>query len=180
MSTPVADADAAGHRLRERGLRATRPRAVVLDVLDAAAAASEHLPVTLVLERARVELPSVSTQAVYDCLDALTRVGLARRIEPAGHPTRYEARVGDNHHHLVCRDCGRTVDVDCALGPAPCLTPSDSAGFTVEEAEVVFWGRCPDCRPTRSTDTPPTSNPPTSIRPTSARPKGRNHREDAP
>ncbi|WP_432512053.1 Fur family transcriptional regulator [Kineococcus sp. SYSU DK001] len=133
-------------RLRAKGLRATQPRVVVLDVLDAARADHEHLPVARVAERARAALPTVSTQAVYDCLDALTGAGLARRIEPAGHPARYEARVGDNHHHLVCRDCGATVDVDCTSGHAPCLSPSDTAGFAVEEAEVVFWGRCPECR----------------------------------
>jgi len=133
-------------RLRDRGLRATRPRAVVLDVLDAATTAHEHLAVAQVATRARTTLPTVSTQAVYDCLDALTRAGLARCIETAGHPTRYEARVGDNHHHLVCRACGRTVDVDCVAGHAPCLAPSATAGFAVEEAEVVFWGRCPDCQ----------------------------------
>ncbi|WP_432506825.1 Fur family transcriptional regulator [Kineococcus arenarius] len=136
---------AAEDRLRSRGLRATRPRAVVLQVLDDAAATAEHLAVTQVVTRAREALPAVSTQAVYDCLDALTRAGLARRIEPAGHPARYEARVGDNHHHLVCRECGRTVDVDCTVGTSPCLAPSDTAGFAVDEAEVVFWGRCPDC-----------------------------------
>ena len=138
-------------RLRARGLRATRPRVVVLDVLDAARADHEHLPVARVAERARAVLPTVSTQAVYDCLDALTGAGLARCIEPAGHPARYEARVGDNHHHLVCRGCGATVDVDCTAGHAPCLSPSDAAGFAVEEAEVVFWGRCPECRTRPST-----------------------------
>ena len=144
-------------RLRAEGLRATRPRIVVLDVLDAARAAGEHLPVAQVADRARAALPSVSTQAVYDCLDALARAGLARCIEPAGHPARYEARVGDNHHHLVCRDCGRTVDVDCTSGHAPCLAPSDTAGFAVEEAEVVFWGRCPECRALHTA--PPIAHP---------------------
>jgi Fur family ferric uptake transcriptional regulator len=133
-------------RLRANGLRATQPRVVVLDVLDTARVSHEHLPVAQIADRARAVLPTVSTQAVYDCLDALTGVGLARRIEPAGHPARYEARVGDNHHHLVCRGCGATVDVDCTVGHAPCLSPSDTAGFAVEEAEVVFWGRCPGCR----------------------------------
>ena len=145
-------------RLRARGLRATRPRIVVLDVLDAAQAACEHLPVAQVADRARAVLPAVSTQAVYDCLDALTRAGLARCIEPAGHPARYEARVGDNHHHLVCRDCGRTVDVDCVVGPSPCLAPSDTAGFAVDEAEVVFWGRCTDCQTEPSTAQPQQKN----------------------
>ncbi|WP_432492713.1 Fur family transcriptional regulator [Kineococcus gypseus] len=153
-AAPAATTGDAQERLRGRGLRATRPRAAVLQVLDAAAAGAEHLAVAEVVERARAVLPAVSTQAVYDCLDALTRAGLARRIEPAGHPARYEARVGDNHHHLVCRQCGRTVDVDCAVGPSPCLAPSDTAGFAVEEAEVVFWGRCPDCRTARAGTAP--------------------------
>ncbi|WP_432486865.1 Fur family transcriptional regulator [Kineococcus sp. SYSU DK018] len=158
MPHPHSPATAAGaeDRLRDRGLRATRPRTVVLQVLDAAAAGAEHLAVAQVVDRARTALPAVSTQAVYDCLDALTRAGLARRIEPAGHPTRYEARVGDNHHHLVCRECGRTVDVDCTVGPSPCLAPSDTAGFAVDEAEVVFWGRCPDCRAAQAADPGPT------------------------
>ena len=145
-------------RVRERGLRATRPRVVVLDVLDAARAGHEHLAVAQVADRARLVLPTVSTQAVYDCLDALTRAGLARCIETAGHPARYEARVGDNHHHLVCRDCGRTVDVDCVVGPSPCLAPSDTAGFAVDEAEVVFWGRCTDCQTEPSTAQPQQKN----------------------
>ena len=97
---------------------------------------------------ARTRSPGISTQAVYDCLDALTRTGLVRRIEPAGRPALFEARVGDNHHHLVCRACGDTVDVDCAVGGAPCLHPSESHGFVIDEAEVVFWGLCPDCNQT--------------------------------
>jgi Fur family ferric uptake transcriptional regulator len=105
-------------------------------------------------------LGTVSTQAVYDCLEALAGAGLARRIEPAGHPARYESRVGDNHHHLVCRSCGATVDVDCAVGAAPCLTPSSSHGFLVEEAEVVFWGRCPECLTTPGTVSPASSSNP--------------------
>ncbi|WP_369052071.1 Fur family transcriptional regulator [Kineococcus terrestris] len=164
MTTTAADRGAPGspgapeERLRARGLRATRPRAVVLGVLDGAAATAEHLAVAQVVDRARRELPAVSVQAVYDCLDALTRAGLARRIEPAGHPARYEARVGDNHHHLVCRGCGRTADVDCTVGAAPCLLPDLGApglpaGFTVDEAEVVFWGRCADCAATGSPTT---------------------------
>ncbi|GAA4976155.1 Fur family transcriptional regulator [Kineococcus glutinatus] len=132
-------------RLRAHGLRATRPRVAVLDVLDAATAAQQHLAVSEVELRVRAEIGAVSTQAVYDCLEALTLAGLTRRIEPAGHPARYESRVGDNHHHLVCRECGATVDVDCLSGVAPCLEPSATAGFTIDEAEVTFWGRCPDC-----------------------------------
>ncbi|GAB7193339.1 fur family transcriptional regulator FurA3 [Kineococcus sp. NUM-3379] len=135
----------AAERIRARGLRATRPRIAVLDVLDSATG-DRHLAAADVAERARAGLGALSTQAVYDCLEALTGAGLARRIEPAGHPARYESRVGDNHHHLVCRACGTTVDVDCVTGAAPCLDPSSTAGFTVDEAEVTFWGRCPSCR----------------------------------
>ena len=95
-------------------------------------------------------MPGTSVQAVYDNLAALTRAGLLRRIEPAGHPARYEARAedgsGENHHHLVCRVCGRTEDVECAVGAAPCLSPESTHGFAVDEAEITFWGLCPDCR----------------------------------
>ena len=93
----------------------------------------------------QVELGSVSRQAVYDALATLTGQGVLRRIEPAGSPTRYEDRVGDNHHHLVCRDCGRMVDVDPAVGDAPCLTVADGSGYEIDEAEVIYWGRCPEC-----------------------------------
>jgi Fur family transcriptional regulator, stress-responsive regulator len=140
------------HRLRARGLRVTAPRTAVLQVLDDAARRHEHLATTEVAGRVRERLGNVSLQAVYDCLDVLVDAGLARRIEPAGHAALYEARVGDNHHHLVCRDCGRTVDVDCAVGPAPCLTASETSGFVVDEAEVVFWGQCPDCQSHRTNE----------------------------
>ncbi|HEX2048376.1 MAG TPA: Fur family transcriptional regulator [Acidimicrobiales bacterium] len=93
----------------------------------------------------RAELGAISRQAVYDALAVLTDKGLLRRIEPAGSPARYEDRVGDNHHHLVCRTCNRMVDVDCAVGVTPCLTAADDAGYEVDEAEVVYWGRCPEC-----------------------------------
>lgn len=132
-------------RLRDVGLRLTAPRAAVLAVLDDAGTRREHLAVAQVAERARSLLGSLSTQAVYDCLDALTAAGLSRRIEPAGHPARYEGRVGDNHHHLVCRECGTTDDIDCVVGAAPCLDPGLAGDFLVEEAEVIFWGRCPSC-----------------------------------
>ena len=140
MTTPVPE------RLRARGLRVTAPRAAVLGVLDDATGGHEHLTTAEVAERARGRLGTVSLQAVYDVLEVLVTAGLARRIEPAGQPALFEGRVGDNHHHLVCRGCGRTVDVDCAVGQAPCLTPSVTTGFVVDEAEVVFWGRCPDCQ----------------------------------
>ncbi len=132
-------------RLRAAGLRVTQPRLAVLEVLEEARLRREHLPVVDIAERARRQLGALSTQAVYDCLDALTRAGMLRRVETARSPARYESRVGDNHHHLVCRDCGRTVDVDCVVGRAPCLEPSDGHGFVLDEAEVVFWGRCPAC-----------------------------------
>ena len=128
--------------LRDAGLRVTGPRVAVL----ATVVASPHLDADAIAAQVRGgELGKISTQAVYDVLHALVSAGLVRRLEPAGSPTRYEARVGDNHHHLVCRDCGRVVDVDCATGSAPCLDPSDAAGFAVDEAEVTYWGRCPDC-----------------------------------
>ncbi|MEV7329304.1 Fur family transcriptional regulator [Micromonospora sp. NPDC093244] len=134
--------------LRSRGLRVTRPRLAVLDVL----ASGGHLEVDEITRRVRERLDSVSTQAVYDVLGALSRAGLSRRIEPAGSPARYEARVGDNHHHVVCRGCGEIADIDCAIGSAPCLEPSISHGFEVDEAEVTFWGLCPGCRSRRSAD----------------------------
>jgi Fur family ferric uptake transcriptional regulator len=132
-------------RLRQAGLRITRPRLAVLSVLAEAEQAGEHLPVSEIVRGTRAILGDVSTQAVYDCLEALANARLVRRVETAGSPARYEARVGDNHHHLVCRGCGHTVDVDCVVGAAPCLQPSDTHGFAVDEAEVVFWGLCPSC-----------------------------------
>ncbi|MCP2258034.1 Fur family transcriptional regulator, ferric uptake regulator [Streptoalloteichus tenebrarius] len=131
-------------RLRAVGLRVTAPRLAVLDWL----AGHPHATADEVATAVRQRLGTVSTQAVYDVLNACTRVGLLRRIEPAGHPARFETRAGDNHHHLVCRQCGRTEDVDCVVGARPCLDPSDTAGFEVDEAEVLFWGLCPDCRST--------------------------------
>jgi Fur family transcriptional regulator, stress-responsive regulator len=129
-------------RLRKAGLRVTRPRLAVLEVL----AGGGHLDVDEITRRVRARIDSVSTQAVYDVLNALARAGLARRIEPAGSPARYEARTGDNHHHVVCRACGRIADVDCAVGATPCLTAAPSNGFLIDEAEVTFWGLCPDCQ----------------------------------
>ena len=134
--------------LRSRGLRVTRPRLAVLDVL----AGGGHLEVDEIANAVRMRLDSVSTQAVYDVLGALSRAGLARRIEPAGSPARFEGRVGDNHHHVVCRGCGVVADVDCVTGSAPCLDPSTADGFEVDEAEVTFWGLCPDCQRRRSAD----------------------------
>ena len=137
---------AAEEQLRSRGLRVTRPRLAVLDVLTEFRG---HLDVDEIATLVRTRLDSVSTQAVYDVLGALARVGLARRIEPAGSPARFEARTGDNHHHVVCRGCGRIADVDCALGRAPCLDPRPAHGFEIDEAEVTYWGLCPDCQQRR-------------------------------
>ncbi|TFV65535.1 UNVERIFIED_ORG: transcriptional repressor [Bacillus sp. AZ43] len=131
------------HQLRGAGLRVTRPRLAVLDVL----AERPHADADSIVTAARTQHPSLSPQAVYGVLKALVSAGLARRIEPAGAPALFELRVGDNHHHLVCRSCGAITDVDCTVGAAPCLSPSDPAGFVVDEAEVVFWGLCRDCRP---------------------------------
>jgi Fe2+ or Zn2+ uptake regulation protein len=130
------------HQLRAVGLRVTRPRLSVLSVL----ADHPHADAEAIVTGARAQHPSLSPQAVYGVLKALVSAGLARRIEPAGAPALFELRVGDNHHHLVCRTCGAVTDVDCAVGAAPCLTPSDSAGFVVDEAEVVFWGLCSECQ----------------------------------
>lgn len=129
-------------QLRAVGLRVTAPRVAVLEAL----AAEPHSTADDVAGRVRQTLGSVSTQAVYDVLRACVNAGLVRRIEPAGSSARYETRAADNHHHLVCRVCGRVADVDCAVGHAPCLEPSEFAGFTVDAAEVVFWGVCPECQ----------------------------------
>jgi Fur family ferric uptake transcriptional regulator len=127
--------------LRDAGLRVTRQRLAVLDALAELA----HADTESVIGAVRRDLPEVSHQAVYDALRALTAAGLARRIQPNGSVARYEVRVGDNHHHLVCRSCGAITDVDCAVGEIPCLTASDDHGFVIDEAEVIYWGVCPDC-----------------------------------
>jgi Fur family transcriptional regulator, stress-responsive regulator len=127
--------------LRGASLRVTRPRLAVLSAVHA----EPHLDTDAVITRVRADLGAVSHQAVYDVLRALTDAGLVRRIQPAGATARYEARVGDNHHHVVCRGCGAIADVDCAVGESPCLTASDDHGFVVDEAEVVYWGTCPRC-----------------------------------
>jgi Fur family transcriptional regulator, stress-responsive regulator len=132
-------------KLRMADLRVTRPRVAVLEAVDF----HPHADTETILSAVRSGLPDVSRQAVYDVLNALTAVGLVRRIQPLGMVARYESRVGDNHHHVVCRSCGVIADVDCAVGDAPCLTPpdDDSAldGFVLDEAEVIYWGLCPDC-----------------------------------
>ena len=127
--------------LRDAGLRVTQPRLAVLRAI----AAGPHSDTAAIDEAVREDLGEVSVQAVYDVLAALTAARLVRRIEPAGSAARYEARVGDNHHHVICRVCGAIADVDCAAGPAPCLDPAEDHGFEIDEAEVVYWGRCPDC-----------------------------------
>jgi Fur family ferric uptake transcriptional regulator len=141
---PLADEPLAA-RLRGAGLRVTQPKLATLAVLEEAQSRHEHLAVAAVAERVRERIGALSAQGAYDCLDALVEAGLARRIEPAGQPTLYEARVRDNHHHLVCRGCGLVADVDCTVGDALCLTPSSSNGFVLDEAEVTFWGRCAAC-----------------------------------
>ena len=129
--------------LRQAALRVTRPRVAVLGAVHGA----PHADTDSLIRAVREGLPTVSHQAVYDVLRALTGAGLVRRIQPAGSVARYEARVGDNHHHAVCRSCGAIADVDCAVGHTPCLTASGDHGFVVEEAEVVYWGTCPSCTP---------------------------------
>ncbi len=138
--------------VRGAGLRVTRPRVAVLTAVHAL----PHATTESILTAVRRDLPTVSSQAVYGVLGKLADAGLVRRIQPMGSVARYEARTGDNHHHLVCRSCGAIVDVDCATGEAPCLTADDDAGYSIDEAEVIYWGRCPGCarRPTlpRPTD----------------------------
>jgi Fur family ferric uptake transcriptional regulator len=128
-------------RLRAVGLRVTRPRLALLS----AVAAMPHAHTDSLIAAVRREVPEVSHQAVYDSLAALTGAGLLRRIQPRGTVARYEVRVGDNHHHVVCRTCGLIADVDCAVGEAPCLVASDAGGFAIDEAEVIYWGLCPSC-----------------------------------
>ncbi len=149
MPTPDAET-----LLRGASLRVTRPRVAVLEAVHQ----HPHADTDAVIQAVRRDQSNVSHQAVYDVLRALTDAGLVRRIQPAGATARYEARVGDNHHHVVCRSCGAIADVDCAVGHSPCLTASDDHGFVVEEAEVVYWGTCPACATEQST-TPITASP---------------------
>lgn len=143
----MADVPDSTSLLRAAGLRVTRPRLVVMDAVETNA----HADTDTIFTAARRQLPDISRQTVYDILNALTAVGLARRIQPAGATARYESRVGDNHHHVVCRSCGVIADVDCAVGEAQCLTASDDLGFDIDEAEVIYWGLCPDCVRARTT-----------------------------
>jgi Fur family ferric uptake transcriptional regulator len=147
--------------LRGSGLRVTRQRVAVLSVLHD----HPHTDTDTVIRRVRAVAGDVSHQAVYDVLRALTDAGLVRRIQPTGSVARYEVRVGDNHHHVVCRSCGAIADVDCAVGDAPCLTASDNGGFVIDEAEVTYWGTCPACRSALDRlDGPPAAPAPTPHR----------------
>ncbi|MEU5276196.1 Fur family transcriptional regulator [Streptomyces asoensis] len=133
--------------LRGVGLRVTAARVALLETVRE----GDHLGVEALASGVRGRVGHISLQAVYDALHALTTAGLVRRIEPPGSPARFEGRVGDNHHHLVCRSCAAVVDVDCAVGHAPCLTASDDRGFAIDEAEVIYWGLCPGCSTARTT-----------------------------
>ncbi|MFF0383967.1 MULTISPECIES: Fur family transcriptional regulator [unclassified Streptomyces] len=136
----------AAAELRGAGLRVTAARVALLDTVRA----GDHLGAEAIAAQVRERVGHISVQAVYEALHALTAAGLIRRIEPAGSAARFEGRVGDNHHHAVCRSCGAVADVDCAVGHAPCLTASDNRGFAIDEAEVVYWGTCSDCSTGRS------------------------------
>jgi Fur family ferric uptake transcriptional regulator len=127
--------------LRREGLQVTAQRLAVLRAVSG----GPHSTAAEIAEVVRSEIGAVSRQAVYDALAALTETGIIRRIQPAGSPARYEDRVDDNHHHLICRSCGKTVDVECAVGEAPCLTAAEDSGYAIDEAEVIYWGRCPEC-----------------------------------
>src|SRR6187455_2674978 len=127
--------------LRERGIQVTAQRLAVLRAVGG----QPHITADVIAEVVRTQIGAISLQSVYDALGLLVAEGLVRRIQPSGSPARYEDRVGDNHHHLICRTCGRVVDVDCAAGAAPCLKASDPRGYEIDEAEVAYWGRCPDC-----------------------------------
>src|ERR671932_298610 len=151
MVTGSPDAAAA---LRRVGLRVTASR---LAVLTALASGGPHTSADAVVSAVRERLGDGSAQTVYNVLRTLTDAGLVRRIEPAGRPGLYELRVGDNHHHIVCRSCGEITDVACAVGETPCLTAADDAGYDIEEAEVIYWGRCPECRARDNRDQKATS-----------------------
>jgi len=145
--------------LRERGIQVTAQRLAVLRAVSG----QPHITADAVAEVVRTEIGAISQQSVYDALSLLVSKGLIRRIQPSGSAARFEDRVGDNHHHLICRQCGRVVDVDCVVGDAPCLAASDDRGFQIDEAEVAYWGRCPDCQ----------LQPPSSSSPSAPSPKRR-------
>ncbi|MEU8196594.1 Fur family transcriptional regulator [Microbispora amethystogenes] len=144
MTAPTTPTTA--EELRGAGLRVTAARVALLETVRH----GDHLDVETIASGVRDRVGHISLQAVYEALHALTAAGLIRRIEPAGSPARFEGRVGDNHHHIVCRSCGVVADVDCAVGEAPCLTSSDDHGFAIDEAEVIYWGLCPGCSGARS------------------------------
>jgi Fur family ferric uptake transcriptional regulator len=137
--------------LRQRGIQVTAQRLTVFRAVSA----QPHITAEGVAEAVRAEIGAISLQSVYDALGLLVAEGLIRRIQPAGSPARFEDRVGDNHHHLICRVCGRVVDVDCATGSAPCLAAADDKGYEIDEAEVAYWGRCPDCQEQSRTSSQP-------------------------
>src|SRR5258707_3540842 len=144
MATPQTPPTA--EELRGAGLRVTAARAALLEIVRG----GDHLGAEAIASGVRGRVGHISLQAVYEALHALTAAGLIRRIEPASGPARFEGRVGDNHHHIVCRSCGVVADVDCAVGEVPCLTAADDHGFSIDEAEVIYWGVCPDCSTARS------------------------------
>ncbi|WP_030939633.1 Fur family transcriptional regulator [Streptomyces sp. NRRL S-646] len=144
MTSPQTPTTA--EELRGAGLRVTAARVALLETVRE----GDHLGVEAIASGVRDRVGHISLQAVYEALHALTTAGLVRRIEPPGSPARFEGRVGDNHHHLVCRSCSAVLDVDCAVGHAPCLTASDDRGFAIDEAEVIYWGLCPDCSTART------------------------------
>jgi len=150
--------------LRQRGIQVTAQRLAVLRAVSA----HPHVTADAVADAVRSEIGAISLQSVYDALGVLVAEGLLRRIQPAGSPARFEDRVGDNHHHLVCRICGDMIDIDCAVGNAPCLVAGDDKGYEIDEAEVVYWGRCPDCLAESRASSPPESSsarrPPDSTR----------------
>ena len=146
----ASQAPATAEELRGAGLRVTAVRVALLETVRN----GDHLGVDAIAAGVRGRVGHVSLQAVYDALHALTATGLIRRLEPAGSPARFEGRVGDNHHHVVCRSCGVLADVDCAVGEAPCLTASDDHGYTIGEAEVIYWGLCPTCSTAGSSSVP--------------------------
>jgi Fur family transcriptional regulator, stress-responsive regulator len=142
----ASQTEAIAAELRGAGLRVTAARVALIQAVRD----GDHLGVEAIASGVRDRVGHISLQAVYEALHALAGAGLIRRIEPPGSPARFEGRVGDNHHHLVCRSCGAVVDVDCAVGEAPCLTASDDHGYSIDEAEVIYWGLCPDCSAVRS------------------------------
>lgn len=136
------DSNSASHQLRQHGIQATAQRIAVLRAVSS----HPHVSADEVTDLVLTDIGAISRQAVYDALAVLVANDLLRRIQPEGSAARYEDRVNDNHHHLICRDCARVVDVDCAVGSAPCLTASDDQGYEIDEAEVAYWGRCPECQ----------------------------------